>query len=184
MAAAQNVRSRSIPRTHRRSIPPIHTLLKKQNSFEIWDHLHNFAYLLHSTRPDHCIAIHTRFFEPWANDKKHSKWWCVFATLFVCLDAHASVYIRLWSFVSTYEIAYKLHLCGNFPRTALDTALSMHFSSAWNTLNVPKVAPLLFAVWLPRNLRSVDFGFGKLSGMKSEFPPYTNVLWCSPFLIR
>ena len=90
MAAAQNVRSRSIPRTHRRSIPPIHTLLKKQNSFEIWDHLHNFAYLLHSTRPD---------------DKKHSKGWCIFATLFVCLDVHASVYIRLWSFVSTYEIA-------------------------------------------------------------------------------
>ena len=35
MAAAQNVRSRSIPWTHRRSIPPIHTLLKRWNSFEI-----------------------------------------------------------------------------------------------------------------------------------------------------
>lgn len=35
MAAAQNVRSQSIPGTHRWSIPMIHTLLTRLNSFEI-----------------------------------------------------------------------------------------------------------------------------------------------------
>lgn len=55
MAAAQNVRSQSIPRTHRWSIPMIHTLLTRLN------HLRSFVELLRSIRLDHSVSIHTRF---------------------------------------------------------------------------------------------------------------------------